>query len=139
MIFEFDPDRIQRRLERLASLREEEMRVQGELIKALKAKQGQTTTPTTPTPDMAFSRHWTGLEILRHGARQFVHVDESDYIAARISNLVEFCISPSERLDEANRISVQEAVSNLISAFSDSKDVDTRCGVRLCATFCRTP
>ena len=40
----------------------------------------------------------------------------------------EFCISPSERLDEASRISVQEAVSNLISAFSDSKDVDTRCG-----------
>ena len=48
---------------------------------------------------------------------------------------VEFCISPSERLDEASRISVQEAVSNLISAFSDSKDVDTRCGVRLSTLY----
>ena len=36
-----------------------------------------------------------------------MHVDESDYIAARISNLVEFCISPGERLGEDSRISVQ--------------------------------
>ena len=86
----FGLDRIQRRLERLASLREEELRVQLELIKALKAKQGQKRAANsnfTGGPGTAFSRHWTGLEILRHGARQFVHVDESDYIAARISNL----------------------------------------------------
>ena len=57
------------------------MRLQGELIKALETKRGRSAN------NMAFSRHWTGLEILRHGARQFVHVDESDYIAARISNL----------------------------------------------------
>ena len=77
--------RIQRRLERLASLREEETRLQGELIRELEAKRGRRRT--ADSNDMAFSRHWTGLEILRHGRRQFVHVDESDYIAARITNL----------------------------------------------------
>ena len=76
--------RIQRRLERLASLREEETRLQGELIRELESKRGRRTADSN---DMAFSRHWTGLEILRHGQRQFVHVDESDYIAARITNL----------------------------------------------------
>ena len=77
--------RIQRRLERLASLREEETRLQGELIRELEAKRGRMRTADR---SMAFSRHWTGLEILRHGQKQFVHVDESDYIAARITNLV---------------------------------------------------
>ena len=78
------PFRIQRRLERLASLRVEEARLQGELIRELEAKRGRRTAEDSR---MAFSRHWTGLEILRHGHRQFVHVDESDYIAARITNL----------------------------------------------------
>ena len=73
--------RIQRRLERLASLREEETRLQGELIRELEAKRERRAD------NVAFSRHWTGLEILRHGQRQFVHVDETDYIAARITNL----------------------------------------------------
>ena len=73
--------RIQRRLEKLASLREEEMRLQEELIKALETKRGHKPS------NMAMSRHWTGLEILRFRERQFVHIDESDYIAARISNL----------------------------------------------------